>query len=115
MVLVTTPAQPASKARRMLLSDSVGGAEERRKGFSKRIPVKSTERSMGMANSCGMRGDDEAYAAVECGANRKERGEKPSGRSRRASRWHLARGSLVRTVPWSPSNDRNPPRTLLCA
>jgi len=26
----------------MLLSDSVGGAEERRKGFGKRIPVKFT-------------------------------------------------------------------------
>ena len=38
IVLVTTPPQPASKARRMLLSDSVGGAEESRKGFSKLIP-----------------------------------------------------------------------------
>src|SRR5438477_10636022 len=56
MVLVTTPAQPASKARRMLLSDSVGGAEERRNGFSKRIPVKTTERSMGMTApaACGV-------------------------------------------------------------
>src|SRR5712691_994894 len=45
IVLVTTPPQPASKARRMFDSDSVGGAEERRKGFSKRIPVNSTERS----------------------------------------------------------------------
>jgi hypothetical protein len=45
MVLVTTPPQPASNARRMLLSDSVGGAEESRNGFGKRIPVKVTERS----------------------------------------------------------------------
>src|SRR5687767_1974968 len=45
MVLVTTPPHPASKALMMLLSDSVGGADERRKGFANRIPVKSTERS----------------------------------------------------------------------
>src|SRR5689334_20630050 len=44
IVLVTTPPQPASKARRMLLSDSVGGAEERRNGFSKWIPVNVTDR-----------------------------------------------------------------------
>src|ERR1019366_3193778 len=44
MVLVTTPPQPASKARMMLLSDSVGGADERRKGFSNVMPVKFTER-----------------------------------------------------------------------
>ena len=48
MVLVTTPPQPASKARRMLLSDSVGGAEESRKGFSKRRPVNVVDRSMAM-------------------------------------------------------------------
>src|SRR3954471_20269273 len=40
MVFVTTPPQPASNARMMLLSDSVGGAEDRRNGFSKRRPVK---------------------------------------------------------------------------
>src|SRR4030095_3474500 len=39
MVLVTTPPHPASKARMMLLSDSVGGADASRKGFSKRRPV----------------------------------------------------------------------------
>ena len=33
IVLVTTPPQPASKARMMLLSDSVGGADESRNGF----------------------------------------------------------------------------------
>src|SRR5258708_6495450 len=39
MVLVTTPPQPASNARMMLLSDSVGGADARRNGFSNRRPV----------------------------------------------------------------------------
>src|SRR5262249_13839379 len=53
MVLVTTPPQPASKARRMLLSDSVGGAELSRKGFSKRSPVNVTERSLLMAPLLG--------------------------------------------------------------
>src|SRR5689334_16053043 len=43
MVLVTTPPQPASNARRMLLSDSVGGADERRNGFSNLSPVKTTD------------------------------------------------------------------------
>src|SRR3954468_8307286 len=42
MVLVTTPPQPASNARMMLLSDSVGGADASRKGFSKRSPVNVT-------------------------------------------------------------------------
>src|SRR6266403_2929090 len=45
MVFVTTPPHPASKARVMLDSDSVGGAEDNRNGFSKRIPVNVTERS----------------------------------------------------------------------
>src|SRR5258708_8405568 len=39
MVLVTTPPQPASNARMMLLSDSVGGADDRRNGLSNRRPV----------------------------------------------------------------------------
>src|SRR5690349_17940127 len=43
IVFVTTPPHPASNARRMLLSDSVGGADERRNGFSNRIPVKVTD------------------------------------------------------------------------
>ena len=51
IVLVTTPPQPASKARRMLLSDSVGGAEDRRKGFSKLSPVKLTARLVGIWRS----------------------------------------------------------------
>src|SRR5262245_32906105 len=40
IVFVTTPPQPASNARVMLLSDSVGGADERRNGFSNSMPVK---------------------------------------------------------------------------
>src|SRR5678815_5855422 len=39
IVLVTTPPRPASNARMMLLSDSVGGADERRNGFSSASPV----------------------------------------------------------------------------
>src|SRR6186997_3149998 len=42
IVLVTTPPQPASNARMMLLSDSVGGADESRNGFSNRSPVNVT-------------------------------------------------------------------------
>ena len=48
IVFVTTPPHPASKARRMLLSDSVGGAEESRNGFWKSIPVKLTARLVDM-------------------------------------------------------------------
>src|SRR5918993_2648567 len=48
IVLVTTPPQPASKARMMLLSDSVGGADESRNGLLKRSPAKFTERSAAM-------------------------------------------------------------------
>ena len=51
MVLVTTPPQPASKARMMLLSDSVGGADDSRNGLSKRRPVKVTERLAAMDGS----------------------------------------------------------------
>ena len=51
IVLVTTPPHPASNARRMLLSDSVGGAEESRKGFSKSSPVNLTDRLADMADS----------------------------------------------------------------
>ena len=57
MVLVTTPPHPASNARRMLLSDSVGGAEESRNGFGKRMPVKVVDRSTLMAASPQMRMD----------------------------------------------------------
>jgi hypothetical protein len=40
MVFTTTPPQPASKARMMFESDSVGGADASRKGFSNSMPVK---------------------------------------------------------------------------
>src|SRR3954471_18454007 len=46
IVLVTTPPHPASNARRMLDSDSVGGADDSRNGLRKRSPVKVIERSM---------------------------------------------------------------------
>src|SRR5881227_2582008 len=46
IVLVTTPPQPASNARTMFDSDSVGGADERRNGFLKRRPVKVVDKSM---------------------------------------------------------------------
>src|SRR5262245_23294075 len=39
IVFVTTPPHPASNARMMLLSDSVGGADERRNGLSNASPV----------------------------------------------------------------------------
>src|SRR5207247_6565743 len=45
IVLVTTPPQPASNARRMLDSDSVGGADDKRNGFLKWMPVNVVERS----------------------------------------------------------------------
>ena len=55
IVLVTTPAHPASKARRMLLSDSVGGAEESRKGLPNSRPVKWTDRLADMNYCAGLR------------------------------------------------------------
>src|SRR2546425_13197956 len=39
IVLVTTPPHPASNARRMFDSDSVGGAADSRNGLGKRRPV----------------------------------------------------------------------------
>src|SRR5581483_5583372 len=45
IVFVTTPPHPASNARRMFDSDSVGGADDSRNGFLKRRPVKVVERS----------------------------------------------------------------------
>ena len=49
IVLVTTPPQPASNARMMLLSDSVGGADDSRNGFVNFRPVNVTEMSGFMA------------------------------------------------------------------
>src|SRR5258705_7200566 len=50
IVLVTTPPQPASKARRMFDSDSVGGADESRNGFLKRSPVNVVDKSAAMVS-----------------------------------------------------------------
>src|SRR5215468_53355 len=44
IVFVTTPPHPASNARMMFVSDSVGGADASRNGFSNRNPVKVTAR-----------------------------------------------------------------------
>src|SRR5262245_6240729 len=51
IAFVTTPPPPASNARRMFDSDSVGGADDSRKGFLKRRPVKAVERSGAMVIS----------------------------------------------------------------
>src|SRR5438105_3935687 len=51
MVLVTTPPHPASNARRMFDSDSVGGADDSRNGFRNAIPVKVVERSTIVSSS----------------------------------------------------------------
>src|SRR5436305_4038973 len=64
IVFVTTPPQPASKARRMFESDSVGGAEARRNGFGKRIPVNVVDRSAMSASNFGKGG---LYAAADDG------------------------------------------------
>src|SRR2546423_13785136 len=53
IVLVTTPPQPASNARMMLLSDSVGGADDSRNGFSKRRPVNVVASSAAMVSPFG--------------------------------------------------------------
>src|SRR4029453_5947272 len=42
IVLVTTPAHPASNARMMFASDSVGGADESRNGLANFNPVNVT-------------------------------------------------------------------------
>src|SRR5262245_26039766 len=42
MVFVTTPPHPTSNARRIFCSDSVGGADESKNGFSNRRPVNET-------------------------------------------------------------------------
>src|SRR5262249_20274368 len=75
IVFVTTPPHPASKARRMFDSDSVGGAEERRNGFSKRRPVKMVDRSVLMGLS--PLANEEFYA-------RGSRGATPGGADRRS-------------------------------
>src|ERR1051325_589616 len=56
IVFVTTPPQPASNARMMLLSDSVGGADDSRNGFSNRSPVNIVESCADMLDSLGENG-----------------------------------------------------------
>src|SRR5713101_81037 len=46
IVLVTTPPHPASNARRMFDSDSVGGADDSKNGLRNRMPVNVVEKSM---------------------------------------------------------------------
>src|SRR5438445_9192244 len=53
IVFVTTPPQPASNARMMLLSDSVGGADASRNGFSNLRPVNVTPKCAVMLKSLG--------------------------------------------------------------
>src|SRR3954471_4678665 len=53
IVLVTTPPHPASNARMMLLSDSVGGAEASRNGLANFMPVKVTEMSGAIRGTIG--------------------------------------------------------------
>src|SRR5262245_7208437 len=48
IVLVTTPPQPASNARTMFDSDSVGGADDSRNGFWNLMPVNVVDRSVPM-------------------------------------------------------------------
>src|SRR5215213_7392592 len=48
IVLVTTPPHPASKARRIFDSDSVGGADDSRNGFLNAMPVNVVDKSAAM-------------------------------------------------------------------
>src|SRR4051812_21464436 len=50
IVFVTTPPHPASNARMMFVSDSVGGADASRNGFSNRRPVNETDKFVPMVN-----------------------------------------------------------------
>src|SRR5512140_3318417 len=87
MVLVTTPPQPASNARRMFASDSVGGAEESMNGFAKRIPVNVVPRSTAMADLPSVRSATNArnHRAPDCFVSSCFRGRRAGSlRSRRA-------------------------------
>src|SRR4029453_15315780 len=66
IVFVTTPPHPASKARRVFDSGSVGGADESRNGFSNRTPVKTVDRSMAMEELSPNRRFDEPERPVRC-------------------------------------------------
>src|SRR5205823_12887946 len=50
IVFVTTPPQPASNARTMFDSDSVGGADDSRNGFLNRTPVNVVDKSGAMVS-----------------------------------------------------------------
>ena len=54
--MVTTPPHPASKARMMLLSDSVGGADDSRKGLTNRSPANVTEDPRSWGHYTGSQG-----------------------------------------------------------
>src|SRR5437899_4566062 len=97
IVLVTTPPQPASKARRMLDSDSVGGAEESRNGLRNRIPVKSTDRSTLMGPP-GVFEKQEFYAPC-AGTAAALRRSPVSPTSERTCRQNLGRAS-IRSYLW---------------
>src|SRR5688500_5293474 len=68
IVLVTTPPQPASNARMMLLSDSVGGADDSRNGLVNLRPVNVTEMSGFIPRIIG---EAERVAAVHADVLRK--------------------------------------------
>src|SRR5581483_6461344 len=59
MVFVTTPPQPASNARRMFDSDSVGGADESRNGLTNFRPVNAVERSVPISAYSSAKGGHE--------------------------------------------------------
>src|SRR5882724_6744202 len=82
IVFVTTPPQPASKARMMFASDSVGGADASRNGFSNRIPVNVVDKSAmvslslfgetGIVTRCARKpGDIKPFHAETRGTRRK--------------------------------------------
>src|SRR6187455_1564501 len=65
IVLVTTPPQPASNARMMLPSDSVGGADASRNGFSKSMPVNRVARVVFIG--CSRGGPDHSTGGLRPG------------------------------------------------
>src|SRR5260221_5684137 len=69
IVLVTTPPQPASNARMMFASDSVGGADDSRNGLSKRMPVNVVDRSAMGSSPCFGKGAI-VTRSVQSGAGR---------------------------------------------
>src|SRR5262245_38036287 len=98
MVFVTTPPHTASNARMMLVSDSVGGAEASRNGFSNFRPVNVTASFAAMVKTSGKTptiahyngGPDHRTAAGEFHASesywRSHSGRRAAERSRGAHR-----------------------------